>query len=154
MTATSWARRTWRASSPPAARRTRNSAARIASRASSTRGSSSTISTVAGSTRPPGPTGPARASLRYPRRDAVPQTRDLVEGLAILDALELRRAQLAIEHALASAAEGRLRGDYMRIEQPCHALDPRRGDHRPPHHDQFPTAVGADGGGPHGPGAD
>src|SRR5262249_36597588 len=119
----------------------------MASSASRTRGSSSTISTVLWST--------VALSRELPRhRDTLAQPEDLVECLPVLEAFEPRGAQLAVPHQLADLAEGTLGRDYMRVEQPRHALDARRRDHRPADHDELAPPVGPDRGGPHGPRAD
>ena len=130
-----------RASSPWPARSTRNSAARIASSASSTRGSSSTIRTVVSSTGSPG-AGVLTAARGRDRR--LPEAEDLVEHLALPDALEARPAELATLHELIHLPKCLLLHDDMRVEEPCHPLDARGRDHRPPHHDQLAPPVGAD----------
>src|SRR5438445_13851236 len=99
MTATFSARKMSSAASPPAARTTRNSAARIASSASRTRSSSSTIRTVAGSM---GRRAPSHRT--GDRRDGRLLAEDLVEHGALLEALEARRGQFAVAHRVAHPA--------------------------------------------------
>src|SRR5882762_5510883 len=107
------------AASPPAARTTRNSAARIASSASSRR------------------TGDRRDGRLLPE--------DLVEHGALLETLEARGAQLTVAHRVAHLTERLLARDDMRSEEACHALDAGGGDHRPADHDELAPPVGPDG---------
>src|SRR5215471_15619573 len=148
ITATSPAARSGSAAAPDSARTTRNSAARIASRASSTRGSSSTTRTVASdplSIADGFVTKSSSSPLSLAHRRWLAQRKDLVQRLAALQSLELRRAQRAVLDERLDVAEGALRGDYMSVEQPCHALDAGRGDHRPPHDDELAPLGRADG---------
>src|SRR5215472_5354732 len=99
ITATSPAARSGSAAAPDSARTTRNSAARIASRASSTRGSSSTTRTVASdplSIADGFVTKSSSSPLSLAHRRWLAQRKDLVQRLAALQSLELRRAQRAV----------------------------------------------------------
>src|SRR5207302_3089365 len=136
MTATSAARKMSSAASPPAARTTRNSAARIAWGASRPRSSSSTIRTVAGSM---GPRAPSHRT--GDRRDGRLLAEDLVEHGALLEALEARGAQFAVAHRVAHLTERLLARDDMRSEETCHALDAGGGEDRPADHDELAAPV-------------
>src|SRR3990172_202904 len=141
MTAASSASRSRRASSPWPARRTRNSAARIASSASRTRGSSSTTRTVVCSTNAPRWDGSDRVEGRG---DGLPVAEDLVQRLAVFDAPEPRRPQLSVPDETVDLPEGLLARDDMRVEEPCHPLDAGRRDHGAADDDQLAAPVGAD----------
>src|SRR3972149_2832664 len=107
-----------RAASPRSARSTRNSAARMASSESSTLCSSSTIRIVGCSRVPSSGSGCADG-------DAVSVAQDLVEQLPVLDPFQLRCAELPVAHQVADLAERPFGSDYMRVEEPCHALNAR-----------------------------
>src|SRR5215475_9021224 len=78
---------------------------------------------------------------------ALPVPEDLVERLPMLDALEPRRAELPVPNQTADLPERLLAGDDMRVEEPCHALDARRGYHRTAHNHELAALRGADGAG-------
>src|SRR6266851_4044498 len=138
ITATSSAASTSSAAAPPPARSTRNSAASTASSESSTRGSSSTMRTVACS-RDRLPRSARRRRRRGPERE------DLVQHLAVANAFQPGRAELAIPYQTIDAAERHLVRDDVNAEEPRHPLDAGGRDDRTAHDDQLAAAVGADG---------